>query len=274
MSQLNALIGNVKKVNYFNDAVAFALYLMGVEGYPLMSQYAAYDMDEDGKMLKNKRGTRGKAAIANPFLGRGLTKYAVSKLTVSFDYYKKVEKREGELGATQGNWIQAVVINGKITPLATHKGDIVTRLKDGIDVNSEEAKKIANQVAVMDDNGSVIFNTDKPRLYLRYEIVRRGNEESRNDNTMVSRSSYQTADGTVIDKKDLEDYLPERKPRTDETDVQLTSLDNIVELRFNGEIWRNMNADAALDIATLIENADAELARRKAAADAAAKASV
>ena len=256
MSQLNSLLPNVKNVRYFNNAVAFALYLMGVEGYPLMSQYAVYDMDEDGKMLKNKRGTRGKNAVVNPYLGQGLKKYAVSKLTVSFDYYKKVEKREGELGETQGNWIQAVVINGKVTPLATHKGDVVTRLKEGIDPNSDEAKKFANHVAVMDDKGSVIFTADKPRLYLRYEIVRQGNSDDRNENRMISRSCYQTADGRVICKKNLEDYLPERKPRLDQTDVQLTSLENIVELRFNGEIWRNMNAEATLDVAAIIENAE------------------
>jgi len=267
MSQLNTLLPNVANVRYFNDVIDFGLYLLGVPGYPLLTQHAAYCMDNEGKMLKNKRGTRGNNAVKNPFLGCGLYKYAITQMTVSFDYYKKVEKRDGELGATEGNWIQAVIVGNRITPLATHKADVVTRLKDGIDPNSDDAKLIANQVAVLDDNGNVQFKSDNPRLYLRYEIIRHGTAEDRNEKTMRSRSCYRKADGSFVCKADLKDYLPERKPRLDQTDYQLTSLENVVELRFNGEIWRRRTSND--DVAAIIAAAEAaEVAEAEAEAAA------
>ncbi len=255
MTQLNALIPNAANVRFFSNALDFALYLLGLGGHPIMTQHAAYDLDKKDKMLVNKRGTRGNNAIKNPYRGVGLVKYAVSQMTVSFDCQKKVESREGLPAESQGNWIQAVIVKNQITPLATHKGDIETRLKDGIDANSDDAKLIANQVAVLSDDGSVIFKTDEPRLYLRYEVIRTGDALDRNEKKMRSRSCYRKADGTFVDKKDLADYLPDRQPRLDQTDYQLTALDNIVELRFNGERWRKRTTD--VQVADIIEAAKA-----------------
>jgi len=251
-------MANATNVRYFNDIIDFGLYLAGLKGQPILSQHAAYDMEAEGKMLKKKDGSRKADAEKNPFYGTGLVKYSVSQMTVSFDYAAKVEKRDGLRGETEGNWIQAVVIKGKITPLATHKGDIVTRLRDGIDPNTDDAKKIANQVAVFDADGSVMFNTDSPRLYLRYEVIRNGNEVDRNEKKMRSRSCYRKADGTFVSKADIKPYLPKRKPRLDQTDYQLTTLDNVVELRFNGEIWRKRTSND--DVAAIVDAADATLA--------------
>lgn len=267
MAELNRLVANAANIRFYSDAIDFALYLLGLPNKPIMSMHAAYCMDNEGKMLKNKRGTRAPNAVKNPFLGCGLFKYSVSQHTVSFDYAKKVEDREGLRGETEGNWIQAVVVNNKVTPLATHKGDIQTRLREGIDPNSDAAKLVANQVAVLNAEGTVIFNTDQPRLYLRYEVIRTGDAIDRNEKSMRSRSCFRKGDGTFVCKADLTDYLPARKPRLDQTDYQLTALDNVVELRFNGERWRKRTVDADLDVAALIEAADASLAEANADAE-------
>jgi len=229
MSNFNTLLSETSIARFFSNPIDFGLWLAGLRGHQFMSFYAIYDMDGDGKMNKNKRGTRGKNTIPNPYLGKGLCKVSHTEVTCCFDYESKVERRGGDEPIEKGNWMQAVIVNGKITPLSTHKGDIV--------VDNTELP-IAEQKAILDSNGTVQFNTDNPRLYLRYEIVRDSGNGERSERRMRCESKFVFADGTEIDKKELEDYLPPVQPRKDETDVQCTSLANIVELKAAGEIWR------------------------------------
>ena len=241
-------------VRLFTNAIDFALHLATLKGHKFLRFNAVLNMDEKNRMNKTKRGDK---KTRNPFIGRGLRKFSRTQATVSFDYAEKVERRDGERGETEGNWSQALIVKGKLTPLSIHKSDIVTRLKDGIDPNSDEANKIANQVAVMDAEGTVQIKVSCPRLYLRYEIQRDGGDAERSKRKMRSESVYVLADGTVVDKKELADYLPQREPRNDETDFQVCSLEAVQELSVDGAVWRRTDA---VDVDATIERVKAALA--------------
>lgn len=242
-------------VRLFTNAIDFALHLATLKGHKFLRFNAVCNMDEGTRMNKTKRGDK---KTRNPFIGRGLRKFSRTQATVSFDYAEKVERRDGERGETEGNWSQALIVKGKLTPLSIHKSDIVTRLKDGIDPNDEnEANKIANQVAVMDAEGTVQIKVPNPRLYLRYEIQRDGGEGERHERRMRSESVYVLADGTVVDKKELADYLPPRPEKKDNTDFQVRPLETIQELSVDGAVWRRTDA---VDVDATIERVKAALA--------------
>jgi hypothetical protein len=218
-------VGDVKTVNFFNDPLALASFLAGLQGPQFLSFDAVYPMDE--KMLKKSRKTK----LPNPYLNRGLVKIARTVTTVNFQYQEKVEKREGEYSG-KGSWSQVILVNGKPTPLSTHKSCIITDLMPG------DKDTFANRTAVLDKNGMVQFTTKTPKLYIRYEIVRAGPGETREDKSLRSQSHFQLADGTVIAKDTLEEYLPEQKEREDKTDFQLTAIENITEMRAGGSVFR------------------------------------
>jgi len=198
-----------KPVRFWANPVEFATFLATLKGPQFMSYDAVYDMEAKGKMLKKNRVT----GLPNPYFGRGLKKYATTQVTVNFDYKEKVERREGEYSG-KGNWTQAVLVGGKPSPLTTHKADVTAG-----------------------PNGEQRF-VENPRLYLRCEIVRYGEGEKRADKEMRSTSEYRLADGTVVAYDDLKDYLPLPSERKDETDFICPSLENVVELRAGGVVWR------------------------------------
>ena len=186
-------------------------------------QFIAYDArfnigdERDGKgALKYIKG--GKKDSPLP----GIVKFTRAQLTVNFDYQAKVEKRDGEFSG-RGSWHTVVMVNGKISPLSVHKGDVV--LDD-------------NKAQVLDSEGNTQFTTPNPRLYLRYEIVRAHGDEPRANRNMRSKSVYVDAEGNEVDKSLVEPHLKSRGPRKDETDFQLTALDNILELRAGHVVYR------------------------------------
>ena len=63
---------------------------------------------------------------------------------------------------------------------------------------------------------------------------------------MRSKSVWRLPDGTEVDKAEIEPYLPIRNPREDNTDVQTTKLENVVELRAGGTVWRGWKAENAI----------------------------
>lgn len=198
-----------KPIRFWNEPIAFATWLAGLRGPQFCCYDAVFDMDAIGKMLVKSRVSK----LPNPYAGRGLKKYSTTQVSVNFDYQKKVEAREGEYSG-KGNWTQAVLVNGKPSPLTTHKDD-VTEGPDGEQRFKPEC-----------------------RLYLRCEIVRYGEGETRAKKDMRSTSEYRLADGTVVSYEDLKDYLPLPSKRKDETDFITVTLSNIIELRASGEIWR------------------------------------
>lgn len=189
-----------------------------------LSFKAEYPMDNKGKMVVKHRVDK----TPNPFLGKGVIKVAKTQATVNWkSTEEKVENREGEFSG-KGNYQQAVLIGGKVTPLATHKADIETTPADG---------PVADRVAVVKD-GVLNFIVDHPRFYLRCEFVRDGGEGDRADRKMRSESHYQYPDGTLIEKEDIEPYLSAPKTRTDNTDIQMPSLNHITELKIDGEVFK------------------------------------
>jgi hypothetical protein len=212
---------NANPVRFWHDPIEFATQLVSLTGPQFMAFDAEYDMDAKGKMLVKHRVTKE----PNPYVGRGLTKVATTQVTVNFDYEAKVEAREGIMSG-KGNWTQAVTINGKPTCLSTHKDDCTV----GAD-------------------GAITFH-ENPRLYLRCEIVRVGEGESRAEKKMRSESHYELREGntvTVVSEDDLDPYLPSRAPRHDETDFIVVTLSNIVELRAGGYRWRQWKGENAVN---------------------------
>jgi hypothetical protein len=182
---------------------------------------AEYPMDNPGKMTKKN----------NPFIGQGIRKISRTQVTVNWSSTQdKVEKRGGEFSG-KGNWMQAVLIGNKVTPLAVHKDDIKTTVVLGL------PDKLANRRAVVQD-GLLIYTAQKPRFYLRYEVLRESGTKSRDKRKMRSTSHYVAPNGSVIGKKRIEPFLPKKQPRKDETDIQVTALENLTELRIDGTSFK------------------------------------
>jgi hypothetical protein len=259
-------------VKFFDDPVTFGLWLADLHGDQFMTYEAVYDLDK--RMNKTKRGapSRGPGAIKNPYLGQGLRKYAVTQTVVCFDYDRKRELRGVPEPERKGNWIQAVVVNNRVTPLAVHKGDVVTTLKDGIDAASPEAGAIANLRAVLNDQGTIQFLVDNPRLFLRYEIQRQPGEGERHERKLRSKSIILRPDGTEVSKADLADYL---KPSDDEREIDygVTSLDGVLRVSISKTLWQRRDfAGVACGGTTYPSVRDLIAAKRPATAEAEADA--
>ncbi len=200
-----------KPVRFWNEPVEFATFLASLTGPQFISFDAVYDMDETGKMVKKHRVTK----LPNPYLGLGLKKYSTTQATVCFDYEAKVEARDGQLGSgLRDPWSLAILVNGKPSPLSTHKAD-VTEGPEG------EYRFVPN-----------------PRLYLRCEFVRAGEGETREDKPLRTKSEYLLPDGTIVPYTDVEPYLPVYGENKSKTDFKLPKLSNLAELRAAGTIWR------------------------------------
>jgi len=253
MTQIATMLSDaqLRDVLFFDNPIAFATALAACKGSSFIVFDAEFNMDQtdkDGKLKyfnKNKRGTKGKTAEPNPFLGKGLRKLSHVQVTVNFNYEKKVENRGGEAPTHKGNWSQAVIVNGKVTPLSTHKDDILTELTtDKTNATLDEAGNIidclANRRVVLSADGNIQFMTPTPRFYLRAEIVRTATADGdkRADGQLHWVNKYVYPDGTELDAKALEDYLPAKTERTDETDFVVIGSENLVELRFGGQVWR------------------------------------
>lgn len=241
----------VRTVRLFENPLAVADFLAGLEGHQFLS-YDAVFPEDSLKMIKYHRQYPKNCAnpVANPFIGSGLYKTQSCQATVTFNYEKKRESRGGEEPERRGTWHTIVMVNGKVSPLSVHKSDVVTELPEGME------DKLANYRAVLDADGNVQFTTPEPRLYLRYEIVRGHGDGNRQERHMKSESHYWLPDGNSvelalpeagvqryndpieIDRETLDPFLPARKARTDETDMQVMSLAHVRELRAGGEIYR------------------------------------
>lgn len=247
-------------VQFFDDPCDLAVALLGVEGSTLLSTIGVYEEDalrmnqtqrlEGEKKARWYEKTGKKKGRANPYTGSGVRKESRSQQTVNFNYDQKVERRDGEQPESKGNHAQAVIIKGKVTPLSTHKADVICEPIEGAKQVAKggcviDGKRYAypDVRAVMDENGSVQFKTDQtPRLYLRCEYVRLGDADDRNERTMKTISRYLRPHATKgeveVNRKRLAEFLPARRPRKDQTDMQTIALDNIVEIRFSGMVWR------------------------------------
>jgi len=203
----------------------FALALMELgNAPPIISYDAVYDMDEkkeDGSLKRmNKRG--------NPWIGKGLRKFQTGQATVNWaSSEEKTEKRGGEYAGT-GAWHTAVIVRNGTTPLSVHKEDIETTPPDG-NVNARRA---------IVRLGGLVYKTDKPRLYLRYEMKRAGGDEPRADRKVFTKSVYRLPDGTEVDAAEVKPYLKKKSQRKDETDIQTLSLPNVTRLAINGVIFK------------------------------------
>tara|TARA_Y100000034_G_C6811339_1_gene364623 strand:- start:132 stop:842 length:711 start_codon:yes stop_codon:yes gene_type:complete len=189
---------------------------------------AKYDMlvtDKRGQLSKMKK--RG-----NPFLSKGLWKYATTQVTVNWkSSQEKTESRGGEWSG-RGTWHTVVIIGGKVTPLSVHKDDIETFLPD----DAERDNIFARRAVVKD--GLLVYKTEHPQFYLRYEVVRGAKKDAtcRAERPMRSKSVYQLSDNTFVDKKEVEPWL-KPKSRKDETDIQVTCLSNLLYLQIDGQVF-------------------------------------
>lgn len=217
-------------VGFIPNLKDFAFELMSLGGNQFMKLVARYSMDDANQMRSTD----------NPYFGQGIYKISTSMLTVNFDYDRKVEGRGGERGETRGSWHTVCMMGGKVTPISTHKGDVVTCVSPMAKPNPKTGKYSVNQLeAVLDDSGTIQFTTPDPRLYLRYEVVREAGDGSRQERTMKSSSEYFDADGEPFDVELIRPFFPD-KSRKDETDFQLTPLAKVLELHAGGKIYRKM----------------------------------
>lgn len=75
-------------------------------------------MDDKNKMRKTN----------NPWYGKNIRKETMATVLVNFDYDASLQRRtDGEESAKGGpTWQQAVIIDGKLTPLTVHKKDVIS----------------------------------------------------------------------------------------------------------------------------------------------------
>ena len=194
----------------------FAEELQANQAHTFIGYDADITMDKPGKMR-----VRG-----NKFAKRGMIKRQKAQATVNFDYDKKREKRDGDEPVRKGfTWHTPVMLNGKVTPLSANKNDVVT----------DDAKGNARK-AILDENGDTQFITDNPSLYLRYEYVRDGGDEAREDRKMRSESVYMIGD-EVIPSEEVQPFIPE-KDRGDNTDFHVLTLGEVTRLSIGGKVYR------------------------------------
>lgn len=152
--------------------------------------------DADKKMNKGRGDNR------NPYFGVGIHKVTESNIMVNFDYAAALERRSDgeESAANNGNtWQQRVIVDGKPTPLTTHKDDVVSF--DGKDI-------------VLNDN---------PRAYLACEFLK-------------SKSQYVDAIGNPINGDLLKPWLKPRKPQT--VQWATIALQSIESITMDGTTYR------------------------------------
>ena len=221
-----AVVVAIEKQTSKNACIVSATELAGIlaniHGHTFCSTVEMMDM------TAKKRMNKGRGSNVNPWMTSGLFKRSVKQLTVNFNYEAKREKRGGDAPAKPGNWQQAFMLDGKLTPLTAHKGDCIV---------DNDQLPIADQTAQTDADGTTMIAVDEPRLYLRYEIQRDAGDGNRQDKAMRSTSSYFKADGeTALTDAEVETVKPwlKKQSRTDETDFQLTSLDALRSINIDG----------------------------------------
>ena len=240
---------DIQVVKFFGSPNALASDLSFVQGSTFMAVRLVADMTEmDDRNQPKRMKKRG-----NPWMvpGKSLRKFTTVQLTANFDYAAKVERRGGEESETKGNYSQALLCGGKVTPLSTHKGDILTHLETdpskALCVDGKIVDCLANRRATLDADGNIQFTTQNPRVYLRAEIVRNAGEGSRQERTMRSKSVYVDETGAIVPNEEVEPFLKSRSERTDETDFVLYTLSNIIELRVGGIVYRSRQTEHMLE---------------------------
>lgn len=252
MTQVGAILGadDLQTVRFFGSGIALAADLANIRGSTFMTVRLSCDMLETDKRGALKRMKK----TGNPFLadGKTLQKFTTVQVSVNFDYEAKRERREGAAPETHGNWMQAVIVGNYISPLATHKDDIVTVLETDtskaiLDNNGQIVECLANRRCFLDSVGNVQFTTQTPRLYLRAEIQRNSGDGSRDERTMRSKSVYIDQDGHEVSSETVEPFLKSRTDRTDETDFVVYDISNVVELKVKGLTYRNRITEVILN---------------------------
>jgi hypothetical protein len=74
---------------------------------------------------KGKLRASARAAFPN-----GIWHEVTRDVNVNYDYGKKYEARTGEAAPGTGNWQQAVIIDGRVSPLTTHRDDVIGNRDD------------------------------------------------------------------------------------------------------------------------------------------------
>ncbi len=166
--------------------------LVTLKGCKFASIDAEYPMDK--KM--NKRN--------NPYYGQGLVKESTTNVMVTFDYDASLQRRSDgkEAAANNGNtWQQAIIIDGKLTPLTTHKDDVLGK----------------------DDKGNLILKNDA-RAYLRCEF-------------RSSKSTIIDADGEEVSKEAVAPYLKKTSGKRT-VEFHTVSLASVKRMTINGIEYR------------------------------------
>jgi len=168
---------------YVTPAELVDILLGEHQGYILSFAYQT-DMLAKGKLLVSAR-----AAFPN-----GLYRHRRLTANVSYDYEAKMERRGDEAAGT-GNWSQALVKvevgTGRefVTPFAVHKDDISGVAKSGLPT----------------------FNTDSPRVYLRYEPP---SKAQRDTNFCANDYDYYAdKDGTIVNSEEVKKHYGKRSSK-------------------------------------------------------------
>lgn len=156
---------------------------------------ARYDLIK--KMVKKHRETKE----PNPWLDSGVAKLSTTTILVSFDYDASLQRRtDGEEQAAGGpTWQQALIVNGRLTPLTVHSED------------------------VEEHDGHNVICKPNARCYLRGEF-------------RSSESKFVMPDGEELNAEkvaDLKQYLPIYK-QGEVVKFRTVCLNNIESIRFGG----------------------------------------
>jgi len=194
-------IRTISHDNLIKALIARALRLDG-RGDILYVEYQT-DMLGKGKL---------RAAAKTHFVN-GISHKVGVTMQVNYDYATKVENRTyGEETAKGGpTWSQAVIVNGKRTPLAVHKADI--EFSDGV-------------------NMSFIPGA---RVYMRYEPITDAQKNAgfgKND-----YSQYVDSQGKEIDYNEIKPFFLDKGKPDSGVNHRTLALGNVTSIKLEGETY-------------------------------------
>jgi hypothetical protein len=158
-------------------------------------------------LKKGKLRASAKAAFPD-----GLRHNVTVTCQVNYDYDKKLQNRtDGEEHAKGGStWQQAVLLAGHLTPLTTHKDDVIRQTEDDT------------------------ICQPSARFYLRYEPITEAQKAAgfgKND-----RSVYTDGHGTVLPYDMVKPFFFERKATP--VNHRTLTLNNLTSLKMGGIIYQ------------------------------------
>jgi hypothetical protein len=147
-------------------------------------------------------------AAAKKFFTNGIFRHVKTTINVNYDFGTKFENRTGEEYEAKGNWQQAVIVGGHISPLSIHKKDVE---------QLEPVMKIRHNA----------------NAYLRYESMTENQRNAgfgRND-----FSHYVDANGIEIDKETVKPFYFDREEQI--INHRTLTLSNVIRMQVDGEIY-------------------------------------